>query len=120
MAGPKQARRKTVTDLDLHATGPGTLAGRYLRLFWQPLCLAAEVERGRTRREQIMAEFITLYRGQSGTLYALGDRCPHRGTQLSAGWVEGEEIRCFYHGWKYDGTGACVEQPAEKAGFAAK
>jgi len=120
MAGPKQARRKKVTDLDLHATGPGTLAGRYLRLFWQPLCLASEVERGRTRREQIMSEFITLYRGQSGRLYALGDRCAHRGTQLSAGWVEGEEIRCFYHGWKYDGTGACVEQPAEKAGFAAK
>jgi 5,5'-dehydrodivanillate O-demethylase len=120
MAGAKQARGKKVTDLDLHATGPGTLAGRYLRMFWHPICLAADVERGRARREQIMSEFVTLYRGQSGRLYALGDRCAHRGVQLAAGWVEGEEIRCFYHGWKYDSSGACIEQPAEKAGFAAK
>ena len=120
MAAPKTSRRHKVTDLDLHATGPGALAGRYLRRFWQPLCLAAEVERGRARREQIMSEFITLYRGQSGRLYALGDRCAHRGTQLSAGWVEGEELRCFYHGWKYAGSGQCIEQPAEKEGYAAK
>src|SRR5262249_22542868 len=47
-------------------------------------------------------------------------RCAHRGTQLSTGWVEGDCIRCFYHGWKYDGSGQCVEQPAEDAGFVSK
>src|SRR5262249_5453909 len=47
-------------------------------------------------------------------------RCAHRGTQLSTGWVEGDCIRCFYHGWKYDGSGQCVEQPAEDAAFAGK
>jgi 5,5'-dehydrodivanillate O-demethylase len=47
-------------------------------------------------------------------------RCAHRGTQLSVGWVEQDCIRCFYHGWKYDGTGQCVEQPAEDAAFASK
>ena len=40
-------------------------------------------------------------------------RCAHRGTQLSTGWVEGDCVRCFYHGWKYDGAGQCVELPAE-------
>ncbi len=109
-----------VTDLDLHATGPGTLAGRYLRMFWHPICLVSEVEVGRTRREQIMSEFVTLYRGQSGTLYAVADRCPHRGVQLSVGWVQGEEIRCFYHGWKFDGSGQCTEMPAETPAYAAK
>jgi 5,5'-dehydrodivanillate O-demethylase len=39
--------------------------------------------------------------------------CAHRGTQLSTGWVEGDCIRCRYHGWKYDGSGQCVEQPGE-------
>jgi len=29
------------------------------------------------------------------------------------GSIEGECIRCFYHGWKYDGLGQCVDQPAE-------
>ena len=63
---------------------------------------------------------MTLYRGDSGEVHAVADRCPHRGTQLSAGWVEGDCIRCFYHGWMFDGAGNCVEQPAEKESFAAK
>lgn len=60
-----------------------------------------------------MSEQFTLFRGQSGTPYLLALRCAHRGTQLSSGWVEGDQIRCFYHGWTYDGTGQCVQQPAE-------
>jgi 5,5'-dehydrodivanillate O-demethylase len=40
--------------------------------------------------------------------------------QLSAGWVEGNSLRCFYHGWKYDASGQCVEQPAEERSFADK
>jgi 5,5'-dehydrodivanillate O-demethylase len=34
--------------------------------------------------------------------------------------VEGDSIRCRYHGWKYDGTGQCVEQPGEDGSFAGK
>src|SRR5205085_5832818 len=44
-------------------------------------------------------------------------RCGHRGTQLSTGWVEAENIRCFYHGWMYGPDGQCVEQPAEPEPF---
>lgn len=47
-------------------------------------------------------------------------RCAHRGTQLSVGWVEGDSIRCRYHGWKYDATGLCTEQPWEDAAFASR
>jgi 5,5'-dehydrodivanillate O-demethylase oxygenase subunit len=101
-------------------TGPGTLAGRYLRMFWQPVCCSYELPVGRALPIRIIGEDFTLYRGDSGIPYLLGPRCAHRGTQLSAGWVEGECIRCFYHGWKYDGTGQCVEQPAEDHAFAEK
>ena len=45
-------------------------------------------------------------------------RCAHRGTQLSVGWVEDDCIRCRYHGWRYDGSGQCVEQPGEDQAFA--
>ena len=48
-----------------------------------------------------------------------GRAVAHRRTQLSVGWVEDDCIRCFYHGWKYDGSGQCVEQPAESKSFAA-
>jgi 5,5'-dehydrodivanillate O-demethylase len=111
------SERPEIDYSDFVCTDHGTLAGRFMRSFWQPICLAVEVETGRTRREKIMGQFITLYRGENGALYAVADRCPHRGTQLSAGWVEGDCLRCFYHGWKFSGDGECVEQPAEKDSF---
>jgi 5,5'-dehydrodivanillate O-demethylase len=66
---------------------------------------------------RLLGEDFTLYRGESGEVHAVGFRCAHRGTQLSTGWVEGDTIRCFYHGWVYDGNGQCVEQPAEPEPF---
>jgi len=104
---------------DFVRTGPGTLAGRFMRMFWHPLYRSQDLPRGRTMPIKIMGEEFTLYRGEGGTAHVLAQRCAHRRTQLSVGWVEGDCIRCFYHGWKYDGSGQCVEQPAEEASFAA-
>jgi 5,5'-dehydrodivanillate O-demethylase len=67
-----------------------------------------------------MSEDFTLYRGESGTPHCVGFRCAHRGTQLSTGWVEGDELRCFYHGWKYGANGQCTEQPAEPEPFCSR
>jgi 5,5'-dehydrodivanillate O-demethylase oxygenase subunit len=67
-----------------------------------------------------MSEWFTYYRGESGDPHLIGFLCAHRSTRMSTGWVEGECIRCFYHGWKYDADGQCVEQPAEDEGFAKK
>lgn len=111
---------KTADKFDFVHTGPGTLAGRYLRMYWQPVYRSADLEIGRPVRIEIMSEFFTLYRGESGTAHLVADRCAHRGTQLLLGWVEGECIRCFYHGWVYDGSGQCIEQPAEKESYALK
>src|SRR5581483_9032180 len=55
--------------------------------------------------------------GEGGLPHLLAFRCAHRGTQLSTGWVEGDALRCFYHGWKYDASGRCIEQPAEPQPF---
>lgn len=41
----------------------------------------------------------------------MSDVCIHRGTALSLGGVEGDEIVCPYHGWHYDGTGRCTLIP---------
>lgn len=101
-------------------TGPGTLAGRYLRRIWQPVYHSVDIAAGKARPVRIMGETFTLYRGASGELHMVDGFCPHRGMQLSAGTVEGEAIRCFYHGWKFDGAGQCIEQPAEESRFCAK
>ena len=102
------------------ACRPGTLAGRYLRRFWHPVYRSADLVAGRPVRLEVLSEHFTLYRGESGAVFLLVDRCPHRQTSLVHGWVEGDRIRCFYHGWVFDGAGQCIEQPAEKASFAAK
>ncbi len=105
---------------NIERTGPGTLAGRYMRMFWQPIFVASNLLQGRPQPVRVMNESYTLYRGESGVPYLVAPVCPHRQTQLSVGWVEGENIRCFYHGWMFDGTGKCVDQPAEPAPFCEK
>ena len=66
---------------------------------------------------RVMSEDFTLYRGETGTPHLIDFRCAHRQNQLSTGWVEDDDIRCFYHGWKYNGSGQCVQQPAEPQPF---
>ncbi len=106
-----------ITEKDLLKTGPGTLAGGYLKTFWQPVYLSADLEKGKAKPVRVMGENYTLYRGFTGKAHLVGARCAHRGAQLSAGWVEDDCIRCMYHGWMFDGTGQCVEQPAEPPVF---
>src|ERR687883_1738220 len=115
------ARPRAAIDVqELAYTGPGTVAGRYLRSFWQPVYHAPDLPPGHAKPLRIMSEDFTVYRGEDGTPHVVAPRCAHRGTQLSTGWVEGDCIRCFYHGWKYDGTGQCVEMPAEDSSFPPK
>ncbi len=118
--------KTAIQQLDYVHTGPETLAGRYLRTFWQPVYRAADLPAGQAVPIQIMSERFTLYRGASpqgggeGRPHLVDLRCAHRGTQLAIGWVEDDCIRCRYHGWMYDGSGQCVEQPGEDPAFAAR
>ena len=107
-------RKSRFSDIDLVHTAPSTIMGRYLRLFWQPVYRAEDLPAGEAKPARIMGEDFTLYRGETGTPHAVGFRCAHRAAQMSVGFVEGDCIRCFYHGWKFDADGKCIEQPAEK------
>jgi 5,5'-dehydrodivanillate O-demethylase len=111
-------QQKQTTDYGrIVHTGPGTVGGRFLRSFWQPVWVAADLPAGRAKRLTVMSENFTLYRGESGAAQVLAPYCAHRGTLLSTGWIEGDALRCFYHGWKYGADGRCVEAPAEREGF---
>jgi phenylpropionate dioxygenase-like ring-hydroxylating dioxygenase large terminal subunit len=79
--------------------------------YWYPLAWATELKRGKTMARHFAGEPVVLYRGQSGTVHALEDRCAHRQVPLSKGIVEGEELKCGYHGWTYDCAGQCVNIP---------
>lgn len=93
--------------------GKDTEMGRLLRRFWHPVALSESVEVKAAIPLKIMGEELTLYRGASGDAHLVGGRCAHRRTLLHTGWVDGEEIRCIYHGWQFNGQGACVRRPAE-------
>ncbi|TWS99837.1 Rieske 2Fe-2S domain-containing protein [Reyranella sp. CPCC 100927] len=109
----------TLRKDDFIATGAGTPAGRYMRQFWQPIYHGCDLVQGKPVPLRIMGDDFTLYRGETG-IFLVDARCPHRGMQLSAAWVEGDALRCFYHGWKFAGHGACLEQPAEENAFCGK
>jgi 5,5'-dehydrodivanillate O-demethylase oxygenase subunit len=123
MASTQRKRNKgraKLSFMDLVSTVPGALAGKYMRMFWHPVYRAEDLPAGKAKPIRIMGEDFTLYRGTGGTAHVVAFRCAHRGTQLSVGWVEGDCIRCMYHGWLYDSTGQCLEQPAEEQSFANK
>src|SRR5712691_4004002 len=104
----------------LSQTGPDTDMGKLLRRFWQPVAVSHAVKPGSAKLLRVMGEDLTLYRGEGGRAHLVGGRCAHRLTLLHTGWVQGDDIRCIYHGWKYDGAGRCNEAPAEGAATAAK
>src|SRR5512145_1035721 len=119
----KNHKKKNFHNLsyeDLVHIGPDAIAGKYMRRFWHPVCRSQDMAMGWAKPIRILGEDLTLYRDEAGVPHVVAFRCAHRGAQLSAGWVEGDCIRCRFHGWKYDSSGQCVEQPAEKETFAEK
>ncbi|CAE6767062.1 aromatic ring-hydroxylating oxygenase subunit alpha [Paraburkholderia haematera] len=79
--------------------------------YWYPLAWTHEVKRGKTHGVTFAGEPIVLARTESGKVFALEDRCAHRQVPLHQGVVDGESIRCGYHGWTYDCAGTCIDVP---------
>jgi vanillate O-demethylase monooxygenase subunit len=86
----------------------------FVRNQWYVAAYGREVGReilGRT----VLDEPIALYRTADGVVAALADRCVHRRYPLSAApsRVVGDAVVCGYHGFTYDGSGACVAVPGQ-------
>jgi 5,5'-dehydrodivanillate O-demethylase oxygenase subunit len=99
----------------LTRVGPGTPMGDLMRRYWQPIAASKELEDNpfRTKEVTILGEDLVLYKDRRGNLGLIERYCSHRRVNLAIGVVEDDGIRCQYHGWKFDETGACVEQPFE-------
>jgi nitrite reductase/ring-hydroxylating ferredoxin subunit len=101
-------------DAELTHVGPGTPGGEYLRRFWQPVALSAELD-DRPLRVRIMGEDLVVFRDRGGRVGLLQMRCSHRGTSLEFGIVAARGLRCCYHGWLFDVDGTILETPGEPA-----
>lgn len=86
----------------------------FLRNCWYVAAWDHELIDGKLLRRTLLEEHVLLYKGESGKVVALNDRCPHRGAALSKGRLEGDAVRCMYHGIKYDSSGRCVQIPGQE------
>jgi phenylpropionate dioxygenase-like ring-hydroxylating dioxygenase large terminal subunit len=85
----------------------------FLKNCWYVAAWASEVGEGPFART-ICDLPIVIFRTGGGKFVALEDRCCHRNLPLSMGRIEGEALRCGYHGLKFDGSGRCIEIPGQK------
>ena len=84
----------------------------FLRETWYHAAPSSSLIAGGMRPLTLCGEPIVLARGADGVAYALRDICPHRGIPLSDGRVQGNEVACCYHGWRFDKSGCCTDIPS--------
>lgn len=84
--------------------------GPFLKNTWYAAAFSEELTETPILR-RLLGEPVALYRGTSGRAVALLDRCPHRFAPLHKGQVFGDDLRCPYHGLRFDPDGVCVHNP---------
>ncbi len=99
----------------LTRVGPDTPGGQMLRRYWWPIAASADVT-DKPVPVRVLGEDLVMFRDGEGKPGLLARACCHRGASLEYGRVETEGLRCCYHGWVFDTTGQCVEQPMEPEG----
>jgi phenylpropionate dioxygenase-like ring-hydroxylating dioxygenase large terminal subunit len=112
LLGRAYGRTAPHPNLLLTQVGPGTPCGDLFRRYWQPVGASKDVTT-RPQKVRILGEDLILFRDGSGRAGLLYPRCMHRGTSLYYGKVTEAGIRCCYHGWQFDVTGQCLDQPCE-------
>ena len=83
------------------------------RACWHPVAFAREVV-DRPVHADLLGEPLVVWRGAGGTPRVMSDLCVHRGTALSLGSVNGDELVCAYHGWRYGADGRCTLIPQKE------
>ena len=97
--------------------GPGTIMGDFMRQHWMPAMRSEEVPTSDSAplRVRLLGEDLIGFRTTSGRVGLIQNACPHRGASMFFGRNEEEGLRCVYHGWQFDVSGACVDMPSEPA-----
>jgi vanillate O-demethylase monooxygenase subunit len=79
------------------------------RAFWHPVAWSGEIADG-PFGVSLLGEPLVVVRRPTGEIAVFADECPHRGAPLSFGRVDGAELVCAYHGWRFgpDGAATCI------------
>ena len=100
----------------LTRVGRGTPMGELQRRYWHPVAAESEMADRWTKRVRLLGEDLVLFKNRAGGFGLIAESCPHRRASFAYGIPTDDGIRCPYHGWKFDGTGTCLEQPNEPDG----
>jgi phenylpropionate dioxygenase-like ring-hydroxylating dioxygenase large terminal subunit len=89
--------------------------GRLMREnYWIPFALSENLVAGDAPTSvRLFGENYIAFRAENGRIGFLDELCPHRRTSLALARVEGNGLRCIYHGWKIDVSGCVVEAPTQ-------
>ena len=98
----------------LTAVGAGTPGGELLRRYWHPIAASGQLPAHGVKPVTVLGESLVLFRDRSGQLGLVGERCPHRGAGMIYGVPDQVGLRCAYHGWCWDASGRCLDQPYEQ------
>jgi phenylpropionate dioxygenase-like ring-hydroxylating dioxygenase large terminal subunit len=78
---------------------------------WYWVIPSRKLRVGEVKPVTILGKDLAIYRGEDQRAVIFDAYCPHMGSHLGEGKVEGNELRCSFHHWKYDTEGFCVEVP---------
>ncbi|MCY7370283.1 MAG: nitrite reductase small subunit NirD [Polaromonas sp.] len=81
---------------------------------WIPVCTIDDIAvLGSRRISRAKGLDIAVFRNDRDEVFALLDRCPHKGGPLSQGIVFGTSVACPLHNWTIDLEGGCAKAPDE-------
>lgn len=83
----------------------------FIRNIWYVAAWSSELGPDRPIARTIAGENLALWRRADGSVVAMEDRCPHRLAPLSLGRIEGDTLRCMYHGLSFGADGLCRHVP---------
>jgi phenylpropionate dioxygenase-like ring-hydroxylating dioxygenase large terminal subunit len=81
---------------------------------WYPALRSSRLGRKKPLSVAMLGRRLAFYRDSHGQAHCLDARCPHLGADLGAGRVKGDLLQCFFHGWCFDGDGACKAAPKQE------
>ncbi|MCP9808429.1 Rieske 2Fe-2S domain-containing protein [Cyanobium sp. HWJ4-Hawea] len=83
---------------------------------WYPVAYEVDLDPTRPTAFTLLDQDLVLWWDRHGDSWqAFADVCPHRLVPLSEGRINGRgELECPYHGWSFDGMGACTTIPQQR------
>jgi phenylpropionate dioxygenase-like ring-hydroxylating dioxygenase large terminal subunit len=86
---------------------------RILADYWHPVAFGHDVG-SKPAHARLLDVDLVVYRTSQGVTVAR-NICLHRGSELTQGRLDGDELVCAYHGWRYGPDGQCTRIPAQPA-----